>query len=292
MAATIASELLTDHQSEFTAALIGAVATLLASYLAFRLQSAREPRKRLVWNAKTQGAGIDIDSDIRQRIQLLYRGSPVDELTLIEFHVENAGNQVIRDHQIRFEFPPTAALVDAHCSPEPDRELGVERRTSLEQSRSEVIYGLGQLESGQGVTFKILASGQGGERWRPISYSPEGGVQFVEGSVIRTANDSEHVVPFCFSAFLLMALAGLGASGLVRNLSVMPKIAIGVIALIVVGFALRHLAPAVRFVRDVMLKWYETRSANEITVQGSVSALSVGDHSSATQMGESGSRGG
>ncbi|MFC4494889.1 hypothetical protein ACFPA8_12160 [Streptomyces ovatisporus] len=258
------------------------MATLLATVAAFRFQASREPRKRLVWSSKTQRAGIDLDSDVRQGIQLFYHGNPVDELTLVEFKVENAGNRVVRDHQVRLEFPQSAVVVDSHCSPVPDRELGVERRADREQGRNEVIYSVGQLERDQSVTVKILASGAGGEKWRPISHSPEGDVQFVEGSVVRTADDSEHVVPFCFALLLLAVLAGIGTSRVLMGQPVIVNLAALLVFLTVLGFALRHLAPAVRFVRDVMLRWYETRG-NQVTVHGSVSALSIGDSSSATQ---------
>ncbi|WP_159107015.1 hypothetical protein [Streptomyces coelicoflavus] len=156
--------------------------------------------------AHTQAGLVTIDPKFQERVALSYDNNPVDNINSVDFKVQNTGNEVIKNHSIRFTFPPECRVLESRLSPEPERELKVRRDEPSEEGSNEVVYRIGHLEAGQDVGLQIVASGTSAKDWEPHSHNEEGNVRFEERSQARAKDDSEHVTPFLVLTFALLAI--------------------------------------------------------------------------------------
>ncbi|MFF6784937.1 hypothetical protein [Streptomyces sp. NPDC012510] len=145
-AVMVAAEVvLTEFQQNLLVAVVGAVIGVLGTVTIERVKLRREPTKRLSWDAKVHNAMVSTDERIRRLLRLSYNGHSIEGLSSVEFRVENTGNRVVKDEQLRFSFPPGAQIIEAVLTSEPEREMGVARRPEREQTPREAVFTIGQL---------------------------------------------------------------------------------------------------------------------------------------------------
>ncbi|WP_143194871.1 hypothetical protein [Streptomyces sp. CB00316] len=130
----VSEAVLTDFQQNLVIALAGAIVGVLGAMAIERMKSRREATKRLSWDADTRTAVISTDEAIRPLLQLSYNGVTVDDLSSVEFRVENTGNRVVQQQQLRFRFPEGTQVLEAAVSSRPEQELGVARCPEREES--------------------------------------------------------------------------------------------------------------------------------------------------------------
>ncbi|KND31575.1 hypothetical protein IQ63_25800 [Streptomyces acidiscabies] len=266
---------LSEFQQNLVVAVVGTVVGVLGTVAIERVKMRREPVKRLSWEAEVHNAMVSTDDSIRQRLRLSYNGVSIDGLSSIEFRVENTGNRVVKDEQLRFRLPTGAQVIEATPTSAPEREMGVVRRPEREQDAGEVVFSVAQLERGQTLALRLSVSAPDVSGWKVFAHNDEGDVEFHERSAARRKQDREHVPTFFTLAFLLVAVPPL--------VSLLGDT--GRLAAVVVGGALLvavtpHVAPTGRTLRDFLTQKPEPSTQVHI---GSVaeSTFSVGDRSSA-----------
>ncbi|MFE2556748.1 hypothetical protein ACFXGT_12040 [Streptomyces sp. NPDC059352] len=238
---------LTDFQQNLVIALAGAIVGILGALAIERVKSRREPTKRLSWDAETRTAVVSTDEAIRPLLRLSYNGISVDDLSSVEFRVENTGNRVVQQQLLRFRFPEGTQVLEAAVSSRPEREWGVTRHRESDEPANEAAFAIGHLECGQSVTFRILASGRDAGKWEVVSHNPSGDVGFHERSAERKKDDREHVPAFFSLAFLLFTVPPLFAF-----LGTIGELAAAVVSIAFLASIAPHLIPTARALRDFL----------------------------------------
>ncbi|WP_066955072.1 hypothetical protein [Streptomyces lushanensis] len=269
-----AEGVLTEFQQNLVVMIIGAILGVLGTVAVERMKLRREPTKRLSWDAEVHKAMVSTDETIRRLLRLSYNGHPIEGLSSVEFRVENTGNRVVKDEYLRFSFPNGARIIEAVPTSEPEREMAVARRQEREQSQSEAVFTIGQLERGQAVTLRLSVSARDIGDWKVVAHNDEGDVEFHERSAARRREDREHVPPFFTLTFLLFTVPPLFAFlGYVGEL-----VAVVLAAAFLAGIA-PHLAPTGRTLRDFLTRPESSEGIRINSVESS--AFAIGTSSTA-----------
>ncbi|MFD4573484.1 hypothetical protein ACFWNK_13510 [Streptomyces sp. NPDC058417] len=240
---------LTEFQQNLIIALGGTLVGVLGTMAIEYVKARREPTRRLSYDAETRTAIVSAAEQVRPLLGLTYDGRPVEDLSSVEFTVENTGNRVIQEQQLRFRFADGSEVLDAEATSAHEAEWGVLRRPDLEQGVREAVFAIGHLERGQRVTFRLLASGRDSGRWEVVPHNPLGDVDLRERSTARMKEDREHMPAFFALSFLLLAVPPLfPVFGVAGDLAV-TFVRAGLLAAI-----LPHLAPTARALRDVLVR--------------------------------------
>jgi hypothetical protein len=105
--------ILRDNIWEFVSVLVGALA-IFAAYNIFFLE---RDVKKLQVTILASTSLVEVEQSILNDIEMLYKGQPIANLTLVQVRVDNSGNEVIREEDyarpVRFSFPPQAEIVEA-----------------------------------------------------------------------------------------------------------------------------------------------------------------------------------
>lgn len=274
----LASATISDFQQKAIIAAGSAILAFLATFFFERKKARRESRKELTWVAHTQAGLVSIDPQFQQRVSLAYDGEHVDNISSVNFKVQNTGNEVIKNHLIRFAFPGECRILESHLSPEPERELMVQRDGGAEQGQNEVIYRIGHLEAGQEVGLQIVASGASAKNWKPHSHNEEGNVRFEERSQARAKDDSEHLTPFLVLTFALLAIPPF--LEFVPTLGNFSAFAFRGTMLILLS---PHIAPTARFIREFVAHNRGVDKFN-ITMHGPAPSLQIAQEGGMNRM--------
>jgi hypothetical protein len=256
---------------------VGAVLGFLFAIILEQLKKRQESRKQLTWEATTQSADVALNEEVRRRTSITFDGVPVHSLTSIEFTLTNSGNTVVRDHQLRFEFPEGCRVLEAELHPAPEREMGAARRPEREENDHEAVFAIGHFEHGRTLRIRVVAAGADAGGWKPISHNSSGDVEFRERSAARTVEDSEHV-----PQFLILGLFMLTVPPLIPFLSQYYDYDLGepLSALIRVAFLVAlmpHLAPTCRVIRDALIKAQSNEKSTHLEVRGERNTVLHGD---------------
>jgi hypothetical protein len=276
-AVTAAAEgVLSEFQQNLVVAVVGAIVGILGTVAIERMKLRREPTKRLSWDAGVHNAMVSTDDTIRRLLRLSYNDYPIEGLSSVEFRVENSGNRVVKNEQLRFSFPPGAQIIEAVPTSQPEREMGVARRPDLEQSASEAVFTIGQLERGQSVGLRLSVAARDVAGWKVVAHNEEGDVDFHERAAARRREDREHVPAFFRLAFLTFTVPPLAA--LLGYVGQLAAVVLGVAFLISIA---PHIAPTGRTLRDFLTRPEPPQGGIHIGTVDS-STFAIGDHSSAS----------
>ncbi|MER7759625.1 hypothetical protein [Streptomyces sp. NPDC097619] len=274
---------LSDFQQELLGGGLGALLGVLGTISVEYMRGRRDPVKQLSYDSETRSGIVSADDSVRGRLGFSYDGVPVDHLTSVQFTVENTGNQVVKDQQIRFRFKSGTRVLEADATSRTEREWGVRREQTREDGLHEAVFVIGHLERGQSVDFRLIVAGRRADEWEPIPHNPEGGVEFVSRTAARTKADLEHVpaaIVLCFLVFTLPPLF--------ESLTEVGATAAALLRLGLLGAAAPHLFPAARALRDYLVR-PEPEDARVHIGEVNGSAFSVlGSHNSATYNREPG----
>ncbi|MDQ0749653.1 hypothetical protein QF034_003884 [Streptomyces africanus] len=276
-AVTAAEAVLTEFQQNLVVAVVGTVIGVLGTVAIERMRLRREPTKRLSWDAEVHNAMVSANETIRRQLQLIYNGHPIQGLSSVAFRIENTGNRVVKNEHLRFSFPAGAQIIEAVPTSAPEREMGVVRRSDLEQDRNEAVFTIGQLERGQSVALRLSVSARDITGWKVVAHNDEGDVEFHERSAARRREDREHVPAFFTLAFLLFTVPPLCA--LLGDAGELAALVLG--AAFLAGIA-PHIAPTGRALRDFLTK-PELPPQNVVNIESaSSSSIAIGTSSSAS----------
>ena len=183
-----------------------AIIGFVSAYVLEQVKRRREPHKQISWDMDIERGLVAVSPSVKERVQVLYRNSPTDNLHAVRFRASNTGNQLIKDQYIRFEFGSRTTILDEGLDPSPPRELGVEQARMPDLPDNETRYVIKHLERGQEVNFLFVVAGQDAGQPVPYPYNEEGNVDFTPRDVARVTEDIEHVRPFVFWLFLFLVV--------------------------------------------------------------------------------------
>ncbi|MEV0679372.1 hypothetical protein AB0I60_22900 [Actinosynnema sp. NPDC050436] len=230
--------------------ILGAVLGFLSSYALDRQKAKREPHRQISWEAVVEQALIEVSRDIKGKVHVTYDGTAVQALTHVTCKVVNTGNQVIKDHELRFSFPRGVRLMEHYLAPRPDPELGVEPVDvgSLD-GRPQCKYRIAHLQRGEEVTFNFVTAGGELGEWQPKSFNKDDDVDFQRRDVVRVKQDQEHLQPFLVLALLAVALPPALA---LFDFGYFSDIGVFLVRVGLLGALIPHVRPLVRIVNGLI----------------------------------------
>ncbi|MGW4933506.1 hypothetical protein ACWEQH_10965 [Streptomyces sp. NPDC004166] len=263
---------LTDLEQKLLVALVSAIIGVSATLLVHFLKARAEPHKRVSWEASADRgfAAID-DAGIQEKLRVTYDGVQVKDIYSIKYKISNTGNRVIKNHRIRFSFPAEVLLLESYLSPTPEPELKVEAAKS---HPPEVTYTVGHLERNEEVNFQFVASGESAVLWKAVHSNEEGDVDVERRGAAEKKEDRTHIVPFFISVFLFLTVPyALSVSLIDEPISDALSTVSGFTFL---AYALFHLAPVSRAVRDLFSRTDIRGIGRDYTITGDNGSVAVG----------------
>lgn len=246
-------------------AVAGALLGFLSTYALDRIKARREPTKRLSWDASMRRALIDVSDDIKSKVRFLYEGTQVTALTHVRCTVTNTGNQVVKDHVLRFPFPTEVTVLEHYLDPVPQPELDVARIDDSAEGHCR--YRIGHLERNEAVVFNFVTAGGELGDWQPHSRNPEGGVDFQRRDVTGLKQDQDHLYPFFLTLLLLVTLPAAADLFYFGYLSDFASTALRIGLLFTL---LPHVRPLVRIVERLVTHRKETSFQPRHVIRGDI----------------------
>lgn len=248
---------LSTLESNFLIAVIGTIVGSIGTLVVNYISSRKEPHKRVSWDATAEPGLKNIDPDIRRKLRIDYNGVLVEDLFSVKYRLQNTGNRVVKNERLRFTFPADAEIVEAYLSPEPEPELKVSEESVA--STNERVYLIGQLERGQEVNFRFVATGKEAASWKAVPSNDEGDVVVEQRDAPRTQENAAHIAPFLIWTLLLFA-----APSVIDLGDLFGGLLTGVTAFVCLVFAIYHLQFAARVIRDVLVSLSSRRTTSDV----------------------------
>ncbi|MFF4263011.1 hypothetical protein ACFY7Y_06175 [Streptomyces virginiae] len=254
-----ANQGLTDLEQKLIVALISAIIGAGATLLVHVLKARAEPRKRISWDATTDPAFSAIaDPAIQQKLNITYDSVDVKNIFSLKYDVTNTGNRVIKDQRFRFRFPNGTRILETYMSPAPEPEFKVELEPSPDSQH--VTYKIGHLERDQEVHFRFVVAGESADPWDAVPSNEEGDVVIEKKGSAQKKEDRAHIAPFLVSMFLFLTVPITLGTVLIDEAVSDALSTIARITLLV--YALFHVAPVARTIRDTVGKVGSNRTAD------------------------------
>jgi hypothetical protein len=251
-------------EGQILLAAIGVVLGFASALLVDQLKARREPRKQLSWDAVEELGMVSIRPAVRERVKVLYRGHPVSDLFALKCRISNTGNRVVKDHQVRFQFPDNCSVLDAYAEPEPARELQFSELDGEGLSPVERLYHIGHLEKNQEVIFQFILTGPSIHGWAVYSFNAEGDVAFQRRGAATIRQDQAHIRPFLFWLLLLLIVPPIFTGFWFGELG---DLAATGAALALLLLLIPHVSPFVRVIAQMIEKYLEPNEPSLPTVQ-------------------------
>lgn len=248
-------------------AIIGAA----CSYVVALLLARRSPHKQLSWDASTDRGLLAVSAEIRDNVNISYKGEKVNDLVAVKCRIANTGNVVIKNQQLRFAFPDGTKLLEADFAPQPEREIRASRLNLEDLRDTERIFLIGQLEASQEVSFEFIATGLRAEEWRLYSSNEEGNVEFRQRDANRIRDEQEHIRPTIIIVALFFITSALIQAVEATDFFINQFLAgIGVIIDLSLAIALiPHTLPITRIVQRLIARWLtKPDPTTNVTIQG------------------------
>jgi len=183
-----------------------AILGFASAFVLEQIKRKREPHKQISWDMDIERGLVAVSPSVKERVEVLYRNRPTNNLLAVRFKASNTGNQVVKSQYIRFEFSRLTTILDEDLDPPPPRELGAEQARIPELQQNETRYVIKHLERGQEVNFLFVVDGEDAGPPSPHPYNEEGDVSFIPRDVARVDEDTEHVQPFVFWTFFFLVI--------------------------------------------------------------------------------------
>ncbi len=179
----------------------------------------------------------------------------------VSCHVENTGNQLVKNEYLRFSFPTGSTVLDTFQEREAPQELQVLEVPLDKSTQTDRRWKLGHLERGQEAQFGFLVSGPTAAPPEIHGYNETGGVELAPRQAAVSADDASHVAPLVTLLLLGWLLPAFG------NLWFGALITQGA-SLIIAILAIPHLAPFARVVRRRLERENASAPVAEVAIQG------------------------
>jgi hypothetical protein len=248
-----------------------AILAAALSYVVAVLLARRNPHKQLSWEASTDRSLLAVSSEIRDNVNISYKGENISDLVAVKCRVTNTGNTVVKNEQLRFAFPDGTRILEADFAPQPQREFRASRVDLADLRDTERMFFVGQLEAGQEVSFELMATGPRAEEWRLYDSNEEGGVEFRQRDANRIKDEQEHVRPTVVIAILFLVTSTLIQAVEATDFFLNQFLAaIGVIVDLALAIALApHVIPIAKIVQRLVTRsLVKSDPATNVTIQG------------------------
>lgn len=225
-----------DFWIKVTIALVSAILAFIGSYVLALQKQRKEPQKQLSYDTTIRKGLVEIESDIRDKVQVLYKNQKIEDLYHIACNIENTGNTVIKNQYIRFDLPADSNIVDYFFEPVPEREIGAQE-TDEGLNLNEKRYLIKHIERGQRVGFRFLLTSSKSVSIYLHPFNEEGNVAFVPRTISKAQDERYFVSRFVYLYFLYILIPpalyilprdlGSMAAGLVRGaivVAILPSV--------------------------------------------------------------------
>lgn len=259
-----------DTASKVAFAIGSAIVGAACSYVVAVLLARRNPRKQLSWEATTDRSMLSVSSEIRDNVNITYKGADVNDLVAIKCRIINTGNSVVKDEKFRFAFPDGTKILEADFSPQPERELRASRVDLADLKETERMFLIGQLEAGQEVSFEIMATGAGAEEWG-LHHAGEGDVEFRQRDANRIKDEQAHIRPTVIIVTLFLVTSTLIQAIESTDFFLNQYVAgIGVLIDLALAISLApHIFPVARIIQQLVARWLvRPDPTTNVTIQG------------------------
>lgn len=189
---------------KLTIALTAAVLGFVANYVLSQINRRREPRQQLSYDIATN-AGIASPHDgVKDKVEIRYDGEVITNLYHVSCHIENTGNTLVKDQQLRFSLTRGEEIRDDYFNPEPIPELQAKKVEKIDSKN--VRYFLGHLEKEQSVDITLVTTGSTGVEVEIYPFNEAGNVEFLPRSLRSEQDEAYHSRRFIFLFILLWIL--------------------------------------------------------------------------------------
>lgn len=189
--------------SEALKILATGIVTFIISYILLRLQKQRRDKKQISYDLEIKNGLLEVDESIKQHVGISYKAHPAVNLTMVGVNVQNTGDLLIKDQQIRFTFGNSNRIVDTFFEPNVDPELfliELESKNTFEKK-----YNIGHFEKNQSVNYRFIIEGD------PVDikltpYNEEGNVEFNPRSVNKQKDERSILQNFFLIGFFFFTI--------------------------------------------------------------------------------------
>ena len=215
-------DILRDPVWQFMGVIVGLIALLVSIGIGLRSRHT----KRLAYRVVSHHPLFTVNSLIKQRVQVLYDGRPVDDLQLLNIRLTNAGTVPITtqdmERPIALVFNPEVQILLADVSEQRPANLGA----TLTQEATRITLQPMLLNAGDAVSIWMLVTGL--KDWR------------IDGRIVGVkAIESPSEASKRASVWLVMMGLGLLVVGVgIFSLSPTPDTVLGVLGEVVFGIGL------------------------------------------------------
>lgn len=154
---------------EVVGSLIGVVFGIIAAVLVQVLLERRQ-RLRLTYSVETEIPLTLAKEELREKLRILYQGTPVDQLYFFRLRIANTGKKTIRNQTFTCLFSENAKPIDPQypeISTEPPREVGPIVKDTSVTKNNEFRYEIAVLGIAHSVQLDFLMVGKGVINLRP-----------------------------------------------------------------------------------------------------------------------------
>jgi hypothetical protein len=177
---------------------LAAILAFLSGYALAGVSRRKGSGKKLSYDLSIANGVVQVEKEVKERVQILYDGQSIENLYNVKFELENTGDTVVKSQEIRFAFPENAKILDFSFHPEPEPEMGVSKIEEKSGSKShERKCRIGQIERGQKVGVQFAVTSKTDIQDVGIyPFNEDGDVEFSRGDIAKQSSDKEQVAKF------------------------------------------------------------------------------------------------
>jgi len=231
---------------KLTILMAAAVLGFVANYVLSQVNRRREPRQQLSYDVMINSGIVSPLDSVKDKVEIRYDGQVVTDLYHVSCHIENTGNTLIKDQQLRFCLTRGEEIRDDYFNPKPIPELQTKRLEKVDSKN--IRYSLGHLEKGQSVDITLVATGSSGVEVEVYPFNEAGNIEFIPRELKKEQDEAYHSRRFIFLFLLLWILPPLA--------HILPgeigSMAAGIVRFFIVVSLLPHTKPFASFLFGVM----------------------------------------
>lgn len=189
-------------------AVFSAVLAFLSGFALAGVGKRKGSGKRLSYSLSIEKGLVQVEDNIKQKVQILYNGESIENLYDIQFEFENIGETVVKSQELRFEFPEETKVLDFSFNPQPQPEMKVEKiESGSDLKLHERKCKLGHFERGQKLRVQFIATNRLGiQDVKVYPFNEAGDVELISKSITKEISEKEQVTQFLsFSLLYIIA---------------------------------------------------------------------------------------
>jgi len=183
-------------------ALITAILSFIIAYF-FYIKKLKEQKKQLSYDLEIKNGLVEVENFIKKDISIKYKGQSTENLHHVLCYVQNTGNKVIKNQQIRFNFTSDNRIATHFFDSPPLPELNISIQN---ESENELIYQIGHIEKGQRIGFGFIISGKDVNinNINIYPFNDEGDIEFLAKSIAKIYGEKEIILQFIVISAVLI----------------------------------------------------------------------------------------